>query len=61
MKYTIWFMGKIIEEDTPHKAMVKAYIDAKNGWMMVDEVVDSDGIIQISSDHKRIGTKRLEK
>ena len=54
-------MGKIIEEDTPHKAMVKAYIDAKNGWMMVDEVVDSDGIIQISSDHERIGTKRLEK
>jgi len=62
MKYTVWFMGMEVEEESPQEACWKALADAKKvGVLMIDEVVDSNGIIQMSSDYRRIGKKWSEK
>lgn len=55
-------MGLEVEEVSPQEACWKALADTKKtGVLMIDEVVDSEGIIQMSSDYRRIGKKWSEK
>ena len=62
MEYKVYFMARVIDAVSPQEAVFTALDDAKKfGGLMVDEVVDSEDTIQMSSDYRRVGKKWSEK